>query len=84
MNTFSLDGASLSNCRIEYGNGIYYPETEYGGDSKVRVFNDLMAYVMRKNDYNTSTQLNLAISLHSIDPRYQSERVTRDPKQLVS
>ena len=31
---------------------FFYPETEYDSDSKVRIFNDLMAYAMRKNDYN--------------------------------
>ena len=48
IDTYSLDGASLSDCRLEYGNGIYYPETEYNSDGKVRIFNDLMAYAMRK------------------------------------
>ena len=60
MDTYSLDGASLSNCLLECGNGIFYPDTEYDSDNKVRVFNDLMAYAVRKNDYNTGTQLNLA------------------------
>ena len=60
MNTFALEGASLSNCRLEYGNGVFYPETEYDSESKVRIFNDVMAYAMRKNDYNTGTQLNTA------------------------
>ena len=61
MNTFSLPGgASLNNCRLEYGNGVFYPETEYDSESKVRIFNDVMAYAMRKNDYNTGTQLNTA------------------------
>ena len=89
MNTFSLPGgASLSNCRLEYGNGVFYPETEYDSDSKVRIFNDVMAYAMRKNDYNTGTQLNTANynSLYPLiyfDLTYQSEKVTRDPKQLI-
>ena len=89
MNTFALNGgASLSNCRLEYGNGVFYPETEYNNESKVRIFNDLMAYAMRKNDYNTSTQWNLAIynslfSLIYFDLNYQTEKVTRDPKQLI-
>ena len=89
MNTFSLPGGvSLSNCRLEYGNGIYYPETEYDSESKVRIFNDVMAYAMRKNDYNTGTQLNTA-NYNSLYPliyfnlTYQSEKVTRDPKQLI-
>ena len=47
---FSLDGSSLSNCRLEYGNSVFYPELEYENDSKARVFNDSMSYAMRKND----------------------------------
>ena len=78
----------LTTCRLEYGNGIYYPETEYDSESKVRIFNDLMSYAMRKNDYNTGTQLNLANynSLYSIinfNLEFQTEKVTRDPKQLI-
>ena len=89
MNTFILPGGvSLSNCRLEYGNGVFYPETEYDSESKVRIFNDVMAYAMRKNDYNTGTQLNTANynSLYPLiyfDLTYQSEKVTRDPKQLI-
>ena len=89
MDTFALPGdASLSNCRLEYGNGIFYPETEYDSESKVRIFNDVMAYAMRKNDYNTGTQLNIAnynalYPLIYFDLSYQTEKVTRDPKQLI-
>ena len=89
MNTFALPGgSSLINCRLEYGNGIFYPETEYDSESKVRIFNDVMAYAMRKNDYNTGTQLNTAnynllYPLIYFDLTYQSEKVTRDPKQLI-
>ena len=89
MNTFGLPGgASLNNCRLEYGNGVFYPETEYDSESKSRIFNDVMAYAMRKNDYNTGTQLNTANynSLYPLiyfDLTYQSEKVTRDPKQLI-
>ena len=61
----------------------------YDSESKVRIFNDVMAYAMRKNDYNTGTQLNTANynSLYPLiyfDLTYQSEKVTRDPKQLIS
>ena len=89
MDTFLLEGGEyLSNCRLEYGNGVFYPETEYDSESKVRIFNDVMAYAMRKNDYNTGTQLNTANynSLYPLiyfDLTYQSEKVTRDPKQLI-
>ena len=82
------NGSYLTTCRLEYGNGVFYPETEYDSESKVRIFNDLMSYAMRKNDYNTGTQLNLANynSLYPLiyfDLSYQAEKVTRDPKQLI-
>ena len=78
----------LTTCRLEYGNGVFYPETEYDSESKVRIYNDLMSYGMRKNNYNSGTQLNIANynSLYSIiyfDLSYQTDKVTRDPKQLI-
>ena len=90
--TFKLNAANnnshLTTCKLEYGNGIFYPETEYDSESKVRIFNDLMSYGMRKNNYNSGTQLNLSNynSLYSLvyfDLTYQTEKVTRDPKQLI-
>ena len=92
MNTFKLNPAnnasSLLNCRLEYGNGVFYPETEYDSESKARIFQDVMSYAMRKNDYNTGTQLNVAnfnsfFPLIYFDLSYQSEKPTRDPKQLI-
>ena len=93
MDTFNINAnrnnaSSLMNCRLEYGNRVFYPETEYDSVSKVRIFNDLMSYAMRKNDYNTGTQLNLAnySSLYGLiyfDLSFQREKVTRDPKQLI-
>ena len=93
--TFKLDSADnaaanhryLTTCRLEYGNGIFYPETEYDSESKVRIFNDLMSFGMRKNNYNSGTQLNLTNynSLYSLiyfDLSYQTEKVTRDPKAV--
>ena len=82
------NGSYLTTCRLEYRNGVFYPEAEYDSESKVRIFNDLMSYAMRKNDYNTGTQLNLANynSLYPLiyfDLSYQAEKVTRDPKQLI-
>ena len=82
------NGSYLTTCRLEYGNGVFYPETEYDSESKVRIFNDLMSYAMRRTDYNTGTQLNLANynSLYPLiyfDLSYQAEKVTRDPKQLI-
>ena len=64
FDTFKLNTAdansSLSSCRLEYGNNVFYPELEFDADSKIRIFDDLMAYAFRKNDYNTGTQLNLS------------------------
>ena len=86
LDTFKLNAAdansSLSSCRLEYGNNVFYPELEYDGDSKIRIFNDLMSYRFRKNDYNTGTQLNLHnfTSLYGLiyfDLSYQKEVVTR-------
>ena len=60
LNANRNNASYLSTCRLEYGNGVFYPETEYDTESKVRIFNDLMSYTMRENDYNTGTQLQLA------------------------
>ena len=78
----------LSNRRLEYGNGVFYPETEYDTDFKLRIYNDLMSNTMRKNDYNSGTQLNTKNfnSLYGLiyfDLTFQSEKVTRDPKELI-
>ena len=92
FDTFKLNAANanscLTTCRLEYGNGVFYPETEYDSESKVRIFNDLMSCARRKNDYNTGTQLNLTNynSLYPLiyfDLRNQPEKITRDPKQLI-
>ena len=37
----------LSNCRLEYVNGVFYPETEYDADFKLRIYYDLISYAMR-------------------------------------
>ena len=62
--TFKLnagdDNSTLLNCRLEYGNGVCYPELDYDSDSKSRIFSDLMNYSWKKNDYNTGTQINIA------------------------
>ena len=92
MNTFKLNEAdntsSLLTCKLEYGNGVYYPETQYNSKRKIRMLNDVSSYAMRKNDVNTGTQLNVAnyTSLYSLvyfDLISQKEKPTRDPKQLL-
>ena len=57
---FKITLSSLSNCRLEYGQGTFYPEREYESNSKVRICNDLLSYAMRKNDYDSGSQLNLS------------------------
>ena len=90
--TFKLNAAdansTLATCRLEYGNGVFYPELDYDSESKTRIFSDLMNYSWQKNDYNTGTQLNVSNfeSLYPIlnfDLSYQAEQVSRDPKQLM-
>ena len=92
MNTFELNrnrnNSYLTNCRLEYGNGVFYPETEYDTDFKMRIYNDIMSHAMRRNDYNSRTQVNTSNfnSIYGIiyfDLTYQSENNTRDPKELV-
>ena len=91
--TFNLTAADpavtwLSTCRLEYGNGVFYPELDYDQESKSRIFSDLMNYSWKKNDYNTGTQLNVSnwdsiYPLLYFDLSYQTEQVSRDPKQLI-
>ena len=46
FDTFKLNAgdnnSTLLNCRLEYGNGVFYPELDYDSDSKSRIFSDLM------------------------------------------
>ena len=92
FDTFKLNAGdnniTLLNCRLEYGNGVFYPELDYDSDSKSRIFSDLMNYSWKKNDYNTGAQLNIAnfTSLYPLiffDLSYQADQVSRDPKQLM-
>ena len=92
FDTFKLnsdnENSSLASCRLEYGNNTFYPELDYDSDSKIRIFNDLMAYSYRKNDFNTGTQINMAnfqtlFGLIYFNLEYQKDDITRDPKQLI-
>ena len=65
FDTFKLNAAdnncTISTCRLEYGNGTFYPEYAYESDDKNRIFSDLMNFSWKKNDYNTGTQLTFLI-----------------------
>ena len=91
FDTFKLNAgnnnSSLTTCRLEDGNGTFYPEYSYESDSKSRIFSDLMNYSWKKNDYNTGTQLSVTnfssiYPLIYFDLTYQEDRPTRDPKKL--
>ena len=89
FDTFNIDGdnsARLATCRPQYGTS-FYPELDYHHDFKIRILNDLINFRHRKNDYNTSVQLQLANfqELYPIiyfDLRNTKESVTGDPKKL--
>ena len=93
FDTFNITGADpavtwLTTCRLEYGDGVFYPEVGYEESSKIRIFSDLMAYNWKENDYNTGTQLNVHnhASLYPLiyfNLTYQADSATRDPKQLL-
>ena len=89
--TFKLNAgnydSSLTTCRLEYGEGTFYPEYAYEVESKSRIFSGLMNYSWKKNDYNTGTQLSVSnfstiYPLIYFDLTYQEDRPTRDPKKL--
>ena len=66
----------------------FYPEIDYDSESKVRIFNDLIQYAYRRNDYNSGIQLQLTNfnSLYSLiyfDLTYHTQKITREPKQLI-
>ena len=48
FDTFKLNAAdansTLAICRLEYGNGVFYPELDYDSESMSRIFSDLMNY----------------------------------------
>ena len=89
FDTFDIDGdnsARLDTCRLQYGTS-FYPELDYDHDFKIRIFNDLINFRYRNNDYNTGVQLQIANfeKLYPIiyfDLRNTKESVTGDPKKL--
>ena len=91
FDTFKLNAADnnsyIQTCRLEYGNGTFYPEYAYESESKSRIFSDLMNFSWKKNDYNTGTQLNITnftrlYPLIYFDLTHGEEKPTRDPKKL--
>jgi len=93
FDTFNITGADpavtwLSTCRLEYGDGVFYPEVGYQSDSKIGIFTNLMAYSRKENDHNTGTQVNVhnyerLYPLIYFNLTYQADSATRDPKKLL-
>ena len=82
------DACTLSTCRLQYGNSAFYPELEYDTETKTRLYNDLLEYSYRKNDFNTGVQLNIdnftnLFPLIYFDLRNYKETVSDDPKQIL-
>ena len=89
FDTFDIDGdnsARLDTCRLQCDTS-FYPELAYDHDFKIRIFNDLINFRYRKNDYNTGVQLQIA-NFEKLYPiiyfelRNTKEIVTGDPKKL--
>ena len=81
------DSITLSTCRLQYGE-TFIPELGYEEEDQTRIRRDLIQYRYRKNDYNTGTQLDVAIytSLYAViyfDLRATKESVTGDSKKLI-
>jgi len=93
FDTFNITGADpavtwLNTYRLEYGDGVFYPEVGYEKSNKIRISTDLMDYSWKENDYNTGTQLNVHnhSSLYPLiyfNLTYQADSATRDPKKLL-
>ena len=62
FDTFDIDGdntANLSTCHLQYETG-FYSELDYDSEFKLRIFNDLIKFRYRKNDYKSRTKLQVA------------------------
>ena len=92
FDTFKLNSAdsnsSFATCRLTYGDNAFYPELGFNAESKNDIFEYLMNYAYRSDDFNTGTQLNphnfeSLYGLIYFDLTYQEEGVAEDPKQLI-
>jgi len=89
FDTFDIDGddsARLKTCSLQCRTN-FYPQIEYDDEFKIRIFNDLINFRYRKNDYNSGVQLKVAKfkKLYPIiyfDLRNIKEALTEDPQTL--
>ena len=91
FDTFDIDGddSKLASCRLEYGTN-FYPEIDYTTNKwTMRIYNDLINFRYRKNDYNSGVQLQLAnlkklypviyFDLRNVE---EGNLLTNDPEKL--
>ena len=89
FDTFDIDdddSARLATCRLQYGTE-FYPALGYDHSEKMVIYNDLINFRYRKNDYNSGVQLKPANfqKLYPIiyfDLRNSKDLATNDPQQL--
>ena len=80
------DNCIMSSCRLEVGNGVFYPETEY--TSIARVFDDVVAYFHKQNDKNTGCLLNVSnfkslFGFVHFNLEFKKEGLSADPKHIT-
>ena len=80
------NNCTLSSCRLEVGNGIFYPETEYTGIA--RIYDDVINYYYKQNNKTTGSLLNRSnfyqlFGFIHFNLEYKREEVTQDPKQIT-
>lgn len=90
LDTFKINVADnnawLDTARLEVGNGIFYPETEYNSNNKTRIFKDVVNYAFKQNNKDTAPLLNrinfddLFGMLH-FNLSYQKDTID-DPKEI--
>ena len=90
LDTFKVnannDNCTMVSCRLEVGNGIFYPETEY--TTIPRIYDDVINYFHKQNDKNTGSLLNVQnfkalFGFIHFDLEFKRDEIAIDPKHLT-
>lgn len=90
LDTFKVNAnnhnCTLSSCRLEVGNGVFYPETEYTSIS--RIYDDVINYYYKQNNKTTGSLLNRSnfyelFGFVHFNLEYKKEEITQDPKHVT-
>ena len=90
LDTFKVNAANynctLASCRLEVGNGVFYPETEY--TSIPRIYDDVINYFYKQNDKTTGSLLNVQnfqslFGIIHFNLGFKKEEIAVDPKHLT-